>query len=106
MSFSFQSQTASAFGLGQNLLFLGCQCLWARPLHSCHILLRGYRLLVPSRLGPISYHIRVSTYFIPFTTFVSFDPGVAFYPFEGHGPHFLIFFIMGLSMLAWLIMVN
>src|SRR5258708_27653992 len=48
--------------------FGGCQHLWARPLHSHHILLRGYRLLVPSRPGLISYCIQVSTYLIPFTT--------------------------------------
>src|SRR5258708_32580964 len=47
--------------------FRGCQCLWAGPLHSCHILLRGYRLLVPSRLGLITYCIQVSYHFIPFT---------------------------------------
>src|SRR5258708_3975072 len=47
--------------------FRGCQCLWARPLHSCHILLRGYRLLVPSRPGLITYHIQVQYHFIPFT---------------------------------------
>src|SRR5260370_27373509 len=39
--------------------FRGCQCLWARPLHSHHILLRGYRLLVPSRPGLITYCIWV-----------------------------------------------
>src|SRR5258708_2803328 len=39
--------------------FRGCQSLWARPLHSHHILLRGYRLLVPSRPGLITYHIQV-----------------------------------------------
>src|SRR5258708_26508465 len=39
--------------------FRGCQCLWARPLHSHHILLSEHRLLVPSRLGLITYHIQV-----------------------------------------------
>src|SRR5258708_39783425 len=47
--------------------FGGCQHLWAGPLYTHHILLRGYRLLVPSRPGLISYHIQVLTYFIPFT---------------------------------------
>src|SRR5258705_13636729 len=45
--------------------FRGCQCLWARPLHSHHILLRGYRLLVPSRPGLITYHIRVQSPLYP-----------------------------------------
>src|SRR5258705_13509895 len=39
--------------------FRGCQSLWAGPLHTHHILLRGYRLLWPSRLGLITYHIQV-----------------------------------------------
>src|SRR5258706_12579772 len=47
--------------------FRGCQCLWARPLHLHHILFRGYRLLVPSRLGLITYCIQVQYHFILFT---------------------------------------
>src|SRR5258708_39661545 len=39
--------------------FRGCQHLWAGPLHPPYILFRGYRLLVPSRLGLITYRIRV-----------------------------------------------
>src|SRR5258708_38946939 len=48
--------------------FRGCQCLWARPLHSHHILLRGYRLLVPSRPGLITYHIQVQYPLYPIYT--------------------------------------
>src|SRR5258707_9780971 len=53
--------------------FGGCQRLWARPLYTCYILLRGFRLLVPSRPGLISYHIWVLTYFILFTMDPSLD---------------------------------
>src|SRR5260221_6163384 len=48
--------------------FRGCQCLWARPLHSHHILLRGYRLLVPYRPGLITYCIRVQSPLYPIYT--------------------------------------
>src|SRR5258708_9363032 len=48
--------------------FRGCQCLWARPLHSHHILFRGYRLLVPSRLRLITYHIWVQYPLYPIYT--------------------------------------
>ncbi len=55
----------------------GCQHLWAGPLHSHHILLRGYRLLVPSRPGLITYCIQVQSHFIPFTVYDSVPPGQA-----------------------------
>src|SRR5258708_26614735 len=58
-SSSFHLQTARAFGPGLLYYFRGCQCLWAGPLHSHHILLRGYRLLVPSKPGLITYRIWV-----------------------------------------------
>src|SRR5258708_6770323 len=48
--------------------FRGCQHLWARPLHPHHILFRGYRLLVPSRPGLITYHIWVQYPLYPIYT--------------------------------------
>src|SRR5258705_11391639 len=54
--------------------FRGCQCLRARTLHSHHILLRGYRLLVPSRLGLITYHIQVLSPLYPIYTVPPLKP--------------------------------
>src|SRR5260221_9755170 len=56
---SFISRLPEPLGRVCVYYFRGCQCLWAGPLHSHHILLRGYRLLVPSRPGLIAYCIQV-----------------------------------------------
>src|SRR5258708_34020817 len=58
-SSSFHLQTARAFGPVCVYYFRGCQCLWPRPLHPHHILLREYRLLLPSRPDLITYNIWV-----------------------------------------------
>src|SRR5258708_2854663 len=58
-SFSFHFQTARAFGPGLLILLEGLPAPLGRTTTYYHILLRGFRLLVPSRLGLISYRIRV-----------------------------------------------
>src|SRR5260221_11974433 len=67
-SSSFHLQTAKPLGQVCVYYFRGCQHLWARPLHPHHILFRGYRLLVPSRPGLITYHIWVQYPLYPIYT--------------------------------------
>src|SRR5258707_7501907 len=58
-SFSFHFQTARAFGPGLLILLYGLPAPLGRTTTYYHILLRRFRLLVPSRPGLISYRIRV-----------------------------------------------
>src|SRR5258708_8285133 len=58
-SFSFHFQTARAFGPGLLILLYGLPAPLGRTTTYYHILLRGFRLLVPSRPGLISYRIWV-----------------------------------------------
>src|SRR5260221_6507448 len=58
-SFSFHFQTARAFGPGLLILLYVLPAPLGRTTTYYHILLRGFRLLVPSRPGLISYRIRV-----------------------------------------------
>src|SRR6266436_9694714 len=73
--FLFNLRPPEPLGQVRISYFGGCQHLWAGPLHTRYILLRGFRLLVPSRPGLSSYCIQVSTYFILFT--LSFSPSAS-----------------------------
>src|SRR5260370_30237798 len=66
-SFSSHFQTARAFGLGLNLLFWGLPVPLGWTSTFTPYTTQGIRLLEPSRLGLISYHIRVLNHFILFT---------------------------------------
>src|SRR5258707_7983959 len=69
-SFSFHFQTARAFGPGLLILLYGLPAPLGRTTTYYHILLRGFRLLVPSRPGLITYRIRVRYPLYPIYTSV------------------------------------
>src|SRR5258707_5269338 len=71
-SFSFHFQTARAFGPGLLILLYGLPVPLGRTTTYYHILLRGFRLLVPSRPGLISYRIRVQYPLYPVYTVTRF----------------------------------
>src|SRR5260221_4654786 len=76
-SFSFHFQTARAFGPGLLILLYVLPAPLGRTTTYYHILLRGFRLLVPSRPGLISYHIRVQYPLYPVYSASKTLPGVA-----------------------------
>src|SRR5258708_21642500 len=73
-SFSFHFQTARAFGPGLLILLEGLPAPLGRTTTYYHILLRGFRLLVPSRPGLISYRIRVQYPLYPIYNVILLTP--------------------------------
>src|SRR5258708_2298261 len=73
-SFSFHFQTARAFGPGLLILLYGLPAPLGQTTTYYHILLRGFRLLVPSRPGLITYRIRVRYPLYPVYTGIGTQP--------------------------------